>query len=265
MKIFLADLTYTQATLASDVVPAAIGGLAELLERECAVEVEIFKLPEVLLSRLEQEQPNVLGLSNYIWNSTLSSKVAKIVKKYFPKIITVTGGPNIPSEKDELHSFLINNLQFDFAVLKEGEIGIKNLINFLKDMNRNSNLNQITELESQGFAFLDNDNQLIMGKLARYLNLEDLPSPYLSGRLDPFLDGKFLPVLQTNRGCPFTCTFCTEGQHYWSKVQRKPLDLIRKEISYIAKKLTQTSNPRRDLLISDSNFGMYEPDLEVAK
>lgn len=265
MKIFLADLTYTQATLASDVVPAAIGGLAELLERECAVEVEIFKLPEILLSRLEQEQPNVLGLSNYIWNSTLSSKVAKIVKKYFPKIITVTGGPNIPSERDELHSFLINNLQFDFAVLKEGEIGIKNLINFLKDMNKNSNLNQITELESQGFAFLDYDNKLVMGKLARYLNLEDLPSPYLSGRLDPFLDGKFLPVLQTNRGCPFTCTFCTEGQHYWSKVQRKPLDLIRKEVSYIAKKLTQTSNPRRDLLIADSNFGMYEPDLEVAR
>jgi hypothetical protein len=32
MEIWLADLTYDQQSLASDVVPAAIGGLAELIE-----------------------------------------------------------------------------------------------------------------------------------------------------------------------------------------------------------------------------------------
>ena len=51
------------------------------------------------------------------------------------------------------------------------------------------------------------------------MDLSQIPSPYLSNRLDEFLDGKLLPITQTNRGCPFTCTFCTEGQRYWTKVE----------------------------------------------
>lgn len=115
-----------------------------------------------------------------------------------------------------------------------------------------------------GFAFLSACGKINKGKLARFMNLEELPSPYLSGQLDPYLDGRLMPVIQTNRGCPFTCTFCTEGQHYWSKVKRKPLDILTKEIRYIATKLMENNNSRKDLLIADSNFGMYEPDLEVA-
>ena len=269
MKIFLADLTYTQATLASDVVPAAIGGLAEILERDCAVQVEIFKLPEVLLAKLEKEQPDILGFSNYIWNSTLSSKIANYVKLYFPKIITITGGPNVPSEREELNDFLISHRSFDYAVLKEGEAGIVNLVNLLIRYKKPLNPDELSLDEIKGFGFLDSENELVMGELIRYMNLEDLPSPYLSGRLDSYLDGRFLPVLQTNRGCPFTCTFCTEGQSSWSKVRRKPVELMGKEVSYIANFMANTSNARGDLLIADSNFGMYESDLifaeEIAK
>ena len=54
-------------------------------------------------------------------------------------------------------------------------------------------------------------------KIERVMDLSQIPSPYLSHRLDEFLDGKLLPITQTNRGCPFTCTFCTEGQSYWTR------------------------------------------------
>ena len=59
----------------------------------------------------------------------------------------------------------------------------------------------------------------ILVKIERIMDLSQIPSPYLSNRLDEFLDGKLLPITQTNRGCPFTCTFCTEGQGYWTKVK----------------------------------------------
>ena len=69
-------------------------------------------------------------------------------------------------------------------------------------------------------------------KIERIMDLSEIPSPYLSGRLDEFLDGKLLPITQTNRGCPFTCTFCTEGQRYWTKVRRKPRDIIENELYF---------------------------------
>ena len=39
-------------------------------------------------------------------------------------------------------------------------------------------------------------------------DLNDIPSPYLNGLLDPFLDQPYIPLLETNRSCPYRCTFC---------------------------------------------------------
>ena len=63
-RIWLADLTYTQQSLASDVVPAAIGGLAEIVKKTLGMESKVFKLPENLLGAIEGEQPDIIGFSN---------------------------------------------------------------------------------------------------------------------------------------------------------------------------------------------------------
>ena len=45
----------------------------------------------------------------------------------------------------------------------------------------------------------------------RIKSLDEIPSPYLTGILDEFFDGRLVPMIQTNRGCPFSCTFCVDG------------------------------------------------------
>ena len=84
MKIWLADLTYTQQSISSDVVPAAVGMIAEYTEKMLGnkiSKIKIFKYPEELSKRLKEEKPDIFGVSNYIWNSNLSYLFSEQIKK----------------------------------------------------------------------------------------------------------------------------------------------------------------------------------------
>src|SRR2546430_320385 len=78
--IWLADLTYTQQTVAADVMPQAVGGIATFTEAhvELVEPIRIFKYPERLVEAIEAGRlPAVIGFSNYIWNHALSREFAK--------------------------------------------------------------------------------------------------------------------------------------------------------------------------------------------
>jgi hypothetical protein len=93
----------------------------------------------------------------------------------------------------------------------------------------------------------------------RLESLDLVPSPYLSGLMDKFFDDVLIPLVHTTRGCPFTCTFCTEGARYYSKVaQAGSLD---EELKYIAQRVGTVT----DVCLSDANFGMFNQDLAKAE
>jgi len=92
----------------------------------------------------------------------------------------------------------------------------------------------------------------------RISDLTQIPSPYLLGLMDKFFNCKLLPAIQTNRGCPFTCTFCTEGGKYYTKVFKTSFERKKAEVDYIVKKVKHT----KTLRITDSNLGMFEEDVE---
>ena len=108
MKIWLADLTYTQQSIASDVVPAGIGMIAEYTEKKITNidKIKLFKFPETLSESLNINTPDLIGFSNYVWNSSLTDIYLKRIKEENPKVITVVGGPNFPTDKDEQKDYL---------------------------------------------------------------------------------------------------------------------------------------------------------------
>jgi hypothetical protein len=78
--------------------------------------------------------------------------------------------------------------------------------------------------------------------------------------LDEFFDDSLTPLIQTSRGCPYSCTFCHDGILYMNKTPRFTQDRINKEIDYISKRAKVSG-----LNLADLNWGLFPEDIETAK
>lgn len=268
-QIWLCDLTYTQQTVAADTMPMAIGCIAEYTEKRLglASTIELFKYPEELIKALEAGPlPRILGFSNYCWNLGLSCDMAHAVKEVAPRTVIVFGGPNYPVPDEERVDFLRDHPEIDFYIAGEGEAAFADLVEALRAADfdparvKPLMLPSVHSLDASG-------NGLFPPKRDRLVELDEIPSPYTSGRLDKFFDGKLMPLLQTNRGCPFSCTFCVEGDSYYSKIRKYSAERIRADVDYIGRHMhaIRSDRSRNDLFIADSNFGMYAGDIDTCQ
>ena len=70
-------------------------------------------------------------------------------------------------------------------------------------------------------------------------------------------------LVETNKGCPFECTFCEWGKYIGnSLVKVNDLDFIKKEIEVIVKTMTNNTYSK-GIFIIDSNFGILKRDVEI--
>lgn len=268
-KIWICDLTYTQQTVASDTIPMAIGCLATYTEKKLPWlnPIKIFKYPQKLCDTIEKEGfPEVMCFANYVWNFKLSYEFVKLIKKKSPNTVIVFGGPNYPVVEKEQNDWLKQNSLIDFYIVKEGEIPFVKLIEEL--VAKKFQLEDVKKSKvPSAHCALEDGTVILTSPAERIKHLSEIPSPYLDGRLDEFFDGTLMPLVQTNRGCPFTCTFCVEGVGYYNKINKYCHEKISSELDYIGKKMKsiREKGGRNDLFIADSNFGMYKEDLNVAR
>ncbi len=259
--VYLADLTHKNSLgLGSDTMPFQLGILgACLLERfSSSIEVELFKSVDEFSAKVAISPPNLVGFSNYMWNANLTYAVAEALKRRHPETVVVFGGPNYPDTVEEQAEWLRNRPAVDIFLWKDGEIAFTDLVNELMHC-------PVSEAKAKRLASchsLDANGQPCFGELApRLKDLCSLPAPYLSGLMDKFFDQRLIPAMQTNRGCPFSCTFCTEGNRYYNPIGKRSLEQKKADLDYIAARAKHT----KTLRISDSNFGMFPEDLEFAR
>ena len=65
-----------------------------------------------------------------------------------------------------------------------------------------------------------------------------IPSIYLSGMLDKYLNGKYIPAFETARGCPYLCTFCDQGLDA-SKITAFSTKRLAEEMMYVGEKMSK--------------------------
>ena len=265
LRIFLCDLTYDTIILVSDTIPINIGFIGSYLKKNFGNEIDInlFKYPNDVIAEIYKNPPDIISLSNYSWNSNLSEHVASIAKKCNPNVIVTQGGPNFPHEEKLQGGFLAERPYTDIYTILEGEKSCTNVVKRVLDSR--GNRDQIFASSIDGCVFIDpktkntKNIKMLRGKhLDRIKDLDEIPSPYLNGMLDKFFDGKLTPFIETNRGCPFTCSFCHTGNDYFHKLNKFSEKRVKDEIYYIGKKAGALGIT--NLHFADVNFGMYPQD-----
>ena len=68
----------------------------------------------------------------------------------------------------------------------------------------------------------------------RIADLDTIPSPYLIGLFDAFGAAQSGAIIETNRGCPYGCTFCDWGSATLSRIRKFSLDRVFAELEWCA-------------------------------
>lgn len=261
-KVYLIDLgTGTTRNL----IPLAAGLLASTAQSIPGVAAkysfDIRMLEESIEDLVaEIDRPSVIGFSCYCWNALGTVQAAKLCKERFPDALIVFGGYSVPSYPDRIEKFFNDYPFVDVLIHGEGEITFAELLQ--------------ADIASRDFSGIKGLSYRVPGlKRAEFIRtpkrdrIEDfgvIPSPYLNGIFDEVFD-RYKSTLygalwESNRGCPFGCTFCAWGDPTVNKVSKLNMERLLKELDWISSK-------RLDYIYNtDANFGIYfERDMELAK
>jgi radical SAM superfamily enzyme YgiQ (UPF0313 family) len=195
---------------------------------------------------------DLVGFSTYVWNGRISLEIARRLKALKPGIVVVFGGPHVP---DQPEAFLRANPQIDLAVHNEGERTFLKLLEAFPDRAAWSKLAGVSMVKADG-SFVRNPN------IDRVRDLDEIPSPFLEGAFDSIMDANpsesWIGLWETNRGCPFRCTFCDWGSATAGKVTKFGEERLFREVDWFAQKKIEY------IFCCDANFGIQKRDVDIA-
>jgi radical SAM superfamily enzyme YgiQ (UPF0313 family) len=133
-----------------------------------------------LLAYIIGLRPDVIGFTVYTWNVRRCLYFARMLKEaYGPRI--VFGGPEVTDD-----NALIQSQAVDFTVYGDGELILKRLLSDEALWSRQSACQAADAIFTKAI------------------------SPYTRGWMEPWIEK--LVLLETQRGCPYTCGYCFYGK-----------------------------------------------------
>src|SRR5262249_24257113 len=241
-------------------LPLAAGLLVATARRDARVAVEA-RL-RVTAARLDpdavvdaRDRADVLAFSTYVWNERYSLEVARRARARRPEAFILLGGPSVPRRPDEAAAFLRGHPEVDAVAFGEGELTFRDVLRALLDGRPLAEVPGLA-LRAGGCP----DGALLTPPRGRLVDFGDTASPSLAGRFAAPAAAGAAPtaaIVETNRGCPFACTFCDWGQAVASRVHELPLDRLHGEIAWIAARRIPY------VYIVDANYGMRRRHVDI--
>ena len=190
---------------------------------------------------LKLSTSDVVAFSTYVWNHRYNYKLARRIKTLNPNCLIVFGGPEPAIEDPEL---FVKEPFMDLVIKMEGEMTFRHILE-----DHGSDYTHIPGLLINSPSGLINT-----GDPKRINDLDDVPSPYLTGIFDRVMAENpeviWNATLETNRGCPYQCTFCDWGSLTYNKVKKFELQRVYDELDWIGEHCGFVT-------ITDANFGMF--------
>jgi putative methyltransferase len=206
---------------------------------------------EELAERIVSQQPNVIGISCFVWNEKLTMAVMRRVKDLLPNVKIVAGGPALYFERDKSW---FSNHQFIDGICEYAGYGEIFITEYLDGK----------EFKDIPFAVYPTLRGSFWNKSTVDYNKREFhwPEPYFDNieYLKRFKqkEKNVKIILDTARGCPYGCTFCEWGGGTSTKVVFKPLDRCLAEIE-LAFDILQPMY----VDIINANFGIIKDDYDV--
>lgn len=186
-----------------------------------------------ITNAIKQEDPDIIGISCFTNERSLSFKVARLAKSINPDVKIVMGGHHATP----MYEQILENYPVDYIVIGEGERTIVDLVNVLKN---NGNLSEV-----KGIAYKNNNKIVKTEPQPLIQDLDSIPFPNWDGfdlstyaPHDAFKEyGKLrrAPIV-TSRGCPNMCQFCSTSSFWGGKWRYRSANNVVDELEIIHNK-----------------------------
>lgn len=176
-----------------------------------------------------QLNPKLVGMSTYNEAWKAEKVLCKMIKKLLPKVKIYAGG----AFATFCYEDVLNQTETDYVIKGEGEFSTLKLCNKII-RNFDIDLDDIP-----GIVYKRNDGTFYVNScMGRISNLDELPFP---DRDLVNLDNYLLPfTINTSRGCPGECVFCSSKAFWGKKVYMRSAENIFKELMYLYEKYNST-------------------------
>jgi radical SAM superfamily enzyme YgiQ (UPF0313 family) len=205
-----------------------------------------------LWARYGEHGSGIFLFSSYMWNSAIHLDIGRRLKQRNPNCFAVFGGPSVPRYPAACSDFLNKHPYVDVVCHGEGEVTTAEV---LERWTEEADLTPV-----HGVAFL-RDGEVVLGPpRERERHLDRFPSPYLTGEFDARLGRDWsIATLETNRGCPYGCTFCDWGQATLQRINLFSMERVTADIGHVVSRGVEV------IELADANFGIFERDFEIAR
>lgn len=200
-----------------------------------------------ILENLLSRKADVYAIGCYIWNAKLVRWLQHELMARCPDVHLLLGGPQVMKNARRYLPEPVDNV---YICNGEGELTVHGLLTQLVEERADLSL-------VPGLSFWDAGELVTTEPAPRINSLTEIPSPFLTG---VFSEHEYsFAIMETNRGCPFRCSFCYWGAATNDKVHKFEVDRIKAELDWI------TDHGFAGLFIADANWGLAPRDVELSE